>query len=107
MAPLAAADPEKGRFRSFLRADCGFFLADQDDRHAQALFTASVHGAPVIGVATAALTESGLTATGTLVPVTVTASIGSSVAATCCASAGETQMLDAANAITDAVRWKL
>ena len=29
---LAAADPEKGRFRAFLRTDCGFFLADQRDR---------------------------------------------------------------------------
>jgi hypothetical protein len=34
-------------------------LADQEDRHAQALFTASVRGAPVIGVATASLTDSG------------------------------------------------
>ena len=33
---LAAADRHKGRFRSFLRADCGYFLADQRDRdHAQ------------------------------------------------------------------------
>jgi hypothetical protein len=32
-------------------------LADQDDRHAQALFTAAVHGAPVIGVVVAALSE--------------------------------------------------
>jgi RNA polymerase sigma-70 factor (ECF subfamily) len=29
---LAAADPEKGRFRAFLRTDCGYFLADQRDR---------------------------------------------------------------------------
>ncbi len=29
---LAAADPARGRFRSFLRADCGFFLADARDR---------------------------------------------------------------------------
>ena len=29
---LAAADPERGRFRGFLRADCGFFLADARDR---------------------------------------------------------------------------
>ncbi len=29
---IAAVDPAKGRFRSFLRADCGFFLADQLDR---------------------------------------------------------------------------
>jgi RNA polymerase sigma-70 factor (ECF subfamily) len=29
---LAAADPHKGRFRSFLRTDCGFFLADARDR---------------------------------------------------------------------------
>jgi DNA-directed RNA polymerase specialized sigma24 family protein len=29
---LAAADPRKGRFRAFLRTDCGFFLADQHDR---------------------------------------------------------------------------
>jgi DNA-directed RNA polymerase specialized sigma24 family protein len=29
---LASADPKKGRFRSFLRTDCGFFLADQRDR---------------------------------------------------------------------------
>ena len=28
---LAAADQHKGRFRSFLRTDCGFFLADQRD----------------------------------------------------------------------------
>src|ERR1700683_5020508 len=26
---LAAADQRKGRFRAFLRTDCGFFLADQ------------------------------------------------------------------------------
>jgi RNA polymerase sigma factor (sigma-70 family) len=30
---LAAADPKKGRFRSFLRTDCGYFLADQRDRN--------------------------------------------------------------------------
>lgn len=30
-------------------------LADQGDRHAQALFTAGVHGAPVMGIAVAAL----------------------------------------------------
>jgi RNA polymerase sigma-70 factor (ECF subfamily) len=29
---LAAADPHKGRFRTFLRTDCGFFLADWRDR---------------------------------------------------------------------------
>jgi len=29
---LAAADPCKGRFRAFLRTDCGFFLADARDR---------------------------------------------------------------------------
>jgi RNA polymerase sigma-70 factor (ECF subfamily) len=29
---IAAVDPARGRFRSFLRADCGFFLADQLDR---------------------------------------------------------------------------
>ena len=29
---VAAADPAKGRFRSFLLADCGFFLADRRDR---------------------------------------------------------------------------
>src|SRR5262245_24667532 len=29
---VAAADPEKGRFRSFLLADCTFFLADRRDR---------------------------------------------------------------------------
>src|SRR5947209_2796576 len=29
---LAAADPAKGRFRAFLRTDCGFFLADARDR---------------------------------------------------------------------------
>jgi RNA polymerase sigma-70 factor (ECF subfamily) len=29
---LAAADRDKGRFRAFLRTDCGFFLADQRDR---------------------------------------------------------------------------
>jgi DNA-directed RNA polymerase specialized sigma24 family protein len=29
---VAAADPEKGRFRSFLLADCSFFLADRRDR---------------------------------------------------------------------------
>jgi len=30
---LAAADPDKGKFRAFLRTDCGFFLADARDRH--------------------------------------------------------------------------
>jgi DNA-directed RNA polymerase specialized sigma24 family protein len=29
---LASVDPTKGRFRSFLRTDCGYFLADQRDR---------------------------------------------------------------------------
>jgi DNA-directed RNA polymerase specialized sigma24 family protein len=29
---LAAADRHKGRFRAFLRTDCGFFLADQRER---------------------------------------------------------------------------
>ena len=29
---VAAADPDKGRFRSFLLADCSFFLADRRDR---------------------------------------------------------------------------
>ncbi len=29
---LAAADQNKGRFRAFLRTDCGFFLADHRDR---------------------------------------------------------------------------
>ncbi len=29
---VAAADPVNGRFRSFLRADCSFFLADRRDR---------------------------------------------------------------------------
>lgn len=29
---LAAADPARGRFRSFLRTDCGSFLADRRDR---------------------------------------------------------------------------
>jgi RNA polymerase sigma-70 factor (ECF subfamily) len=28
---VAVAEPAKGRFRSFLRTDCGFFLADQRD----------------------------------------------------------------------------
>jgi len=32
-------------------------LADHDDRHAQALFTAAVHGIPVIGVVVAALSD--------------------------------------------------
>ncbi len=33
---LAAADPARGRFRGFLRADCGYFLAGRRDRdHAQ------------------------------------------------------------------------
>jgi RNA polymerase sigma-70 factor (ECF subfamily) len=32
---LAAADPAKGRFRAFLRTDCGFFLADVRDRQAR------------------------------------------------------------------------
>src|SRR5262249_58822984 len=32
---LAAADPDKGRFRAFLRTDCGFFLADVRDREAR------------------------------------------------------------------------
>jgi DNA-directed RNA polymerase specialized sigma24 family protein len=31
---LAAADPARGRFRAFLRTDCGFFLADARDRQA-------------------------------------------------------------------------
>ncbi len=31
---LGAADPSRGRFRAFLRTDCGFFLADQRDRRA-------------------------------------------------------------------------
>jgi RNA polymerase sigma-70 factor (ECF subfamily) len=31
---LAAADRRKGRFRTFLRTDCGFFLADAHDRQA-------------------------------------------------------------------------
>src|SRR5215469_2296173 len=31
---LAAADRHKGRFRSFLRTDCGFFLADARDHRA-------------------------------------------------------------------------
>lgn len=34
-------------------------LADEADRHAQALFTATVHDAPVIGIAVAALSDSG------------------------------------------------
>jgi DNA-directed RNA polymerase specialized sigma24 family protein len=29
---VAAADPDKGRFRSYLLADCSFFLADRRDR---------------------------------------------------------------------------
>jgi RNA polymerase sigma-70 factor (ECF subfamily) len=29
---LAAADPGRGRFRAFLRADCGYFLAGRRDR---------------------------------------------------------------------------
>jgi DNA-directed RNA polymerase specialized sigma24 family protein len=29
---LGAADPHKGRFRAFLRTDCGFFLAGERDR---------------------------------------------------------------------------
>jgi RNA polymerase sigma factor (sigma-70 family) len=29
---LAAADPSRGRFRAFLRADCGFFLKDRRDK---------------------------------------------------------------------------
>ena len=29
---IAAADPSKGRFRAFLRTDCGHFLADQCNR---------------------------------------------------------------------------
>ncbi len=32
---LAAADPSKGRFRAFLRTDCGFFLTDARDRAAR------------------------------------------------------------------------
>jgi RNA polymerase sigma-70 factor (ECF subfamily) len=32
---LAAADPDRGRFRAFLRTDCGFFLADARDREAR------------------------------------------------------------------------
>ena len=31
---LAAADPSKGRFRAFLRADIAYFLADSRDRDA-------------------------------------------------------------------------
>ena len=31
---VAAADPARGRFRSFLLADCSFFLADSRDRDA-------------------------------------------------------------------------
>src|SRR5206468_1414807 len=31
---LAAADRNRGRFRAFLKADCGFFLADRRDRDA-------------------------------------------------------------------------
>ena len=38
-------------------------LADERDRRAQALFTATVHGAPVIGVAVAALNDTGGDAT--------------------------------------------
>ena len=34
-------------------------LADEGDRHAQALFTATVHGAPVTGIAGAALGDAG------------------------------------------------
>ena len=34
-------------------------VADEADRRAQALFTATVHGAPVIGVVVAALSEKG------------------------------------------------
>ena len=34
-------------------------LADETDRHAQALFTATAHGGPVIGVAAVALSNSG------------------------------------------------
>jgi RNA polymerase sigma-70 factor (ECF subfamily) len=33
---IRAADPRKGKFRTFLRTDCGFFLADQRD-HERAL----------------------------------------------------------------------
>jgi RNA polymerase sigma-70 factor (ECF subfamily) len=29
---LGAADPQKGRFRAFLKTDCSYFLADQRDR---------------------------------------------------------------------------
>jgi RNA polymerase sigma-70 factor (ECF subfamily) len=29
---LAAANPDKGRFRAFLRTDCSFFLSDRGDR---------------------------------------------------------------------------
>src|SRR5205814_9814480 len=31
---LAAADRDRGRFRAFLKTDCGFFLADRRDRNA-------------------------------------------------------------------------
>lgn len=34
-------------------------LADQDDRHAQALFTAAVQGQPVVGIGVVALSDSG------------------------------------------------
>ncbi len=44
---VAAADPAKGRFRSFLLADCSFFLADRRD-HDRALKRGG--GRPVLSI---------------------------------------------------------
>ncbi len=44
---VAAADPIKGRFRSFLLADCSFFLADRGD-HARALKRGG--GKPILSI---------------------------------------------------------
>jgi DNA-directed RNA polymerase specialized sigma24 family protein len=44
---VAAADPDKGRFRSFLMTDCSFFLADRRD-HARALKRGG--GRPVVSI---------------------------------------------------------
>jgi hypothetical protein len=45
------------------RPSLRLMLADERDRRAQALFTATVHGAPVIGIAVAALNDNGGDAT--------------------------------------------
>jgi RNA polymerase sigma-70 factor (ECF subfamily) len=51
---LAAADPAKGRFRSFLRADCAFFLADARDRE-----NARKRGGGLLKISTTPMTPRG------------------------------------------------